>query len=150
MKPAPLTLQPEWHHLPRLAPEFYRGFSVVLWTITLERRATGWLDDHFHLHFRELLLHASARQGVFCSAYALMPDHAHLVWVGLRVNSDQRNAMKFLRKRLAPSWPAARPPASSLNSKSSHTTACCGKKTACAERFRKPVSTFWIIHAAKC
>jgi len=28
MKPAPLTPQPEWHHLPRLAPEFYRGFAV--------------------------------------------------------------------------------------------------------------------------
>ena len=29
MKHAPLTPQPEWHHLPRLAPEFYRGFAVV-------------------------------------------------------------------------------------------------------------------------
>jgi hypothetical protein len=53
MKPAPLTPQPEWHHLPRLAPEFYQGFAVVLWTTTLERRATGWLDEPFHLHFRE-------------------------------------------------------------------------------------------------
>ena len=61
MKPPPLTPQPDWHHLPRLAPEFYRGFAAVLWTITLERRATGWLDDRFHLHFRELLLHAAAR-----------------------------------------------------------------------------------------
>jgi hypothetical protein len=48
MKPAPLTEQPEMHHLPRLAPEFYRGFVVVQWTLTLERRATGWLDDLFH------------------------------------------------------------------------------------------------------
>jgi hypothetical protein len=24
MKPVPLTPQPEWHHLPRLAPEYYR------------------------------------------------------------------------------------------------------------------------------
>jgi len=30
-----------------------------------------------------------------------MPDHAHLVWIGLRVDTDQRNAMKFLRKHLA-------------------------------------------------
>jgi hypothetical protein len=45
MKPAPLTPQTKWHHLPRLAPELYRGFAVVQWTVTLERRATGWLDE---------------------------------------------------------------------------------------------------------
>jgi putative transposase len=101
MRPVPLTPQPEWHHLPRLDPEFYRGFAVVHWTITLERRATGWLDDRFHFHFRELLLHAAAREGLFCPAYVLMPDHLHLVWMGLHTDTDQRNAMKFLRKHLS-------------------------------------------------
>jgi len=101
MKPAPLTPQPEWHHLPRLAPEYYRGFAVVQWTVTLERRATGWLDDPFHQHFRELLLHAAVREDLLCPVYILMPDHLHLLWMGLRVDSDQRNAMKFLRKHLA-------------------------------------------------
>jgi putative transposase len=100
--PAPLTPQTPWHHLPRLAPEFYHAFSVIHWTITLEHRATGWLDDLFHAEFRELLLHAAAREGLFCPAYVLMPDHIHLVWMGLRVDSDQRNAMKFLRKHLGP------------------------------------------------
>jgi len=97
----PLTPQPDWHHLPRLAPEFYRGFAVVLWTITLEQRAKGWLDDSFHRIFRELLLHAAAREALFCPAYVLMPDHMHIVWMGLRLDSDQRNGMKFLRKHLA-------------------------------------------------
>jgi REP element-mobilizing transposase RayT len=101
MKSVPLTPQPEGHHLPRLAPAFYREFAVVHWILTLERRATGWLDDRFHLHFRELLLHAAAREGLFCPAYVLMPDHLHLVWMGLRADTDQRNAMKFLRKQLA-------------------------------------------------
>ena len=55
----PRTEQPDWHHLPRLSPELYRGFAV------------------------------------------LMPDQAHLIWMGLRVETDQRNAMKFLRKHLA-------------------------------------------------
>jgi putative transposase len=73
----------------------------VQWTITLERRATGWLDERFHLHFRELLLHAAAREGLFCPVYVLMPDHLHLLWMGLRIQGDQRNAMKFLRKNLA-------------------------------------------------
>ena len=100
MKSAPLAPQPEWHHLPRLAPEFYQGFAAVFWTLTLERRASGWLDDSFHQHFRELLLHAAAREGLFCPTYVLMPDHLHLVWLGLRVASDQLRAVRFLRKYL--------------------------------------------------
>jgi hypothetical protein len=89
------------HHLPRLAPEFYRGFAAVFWTITLERRAIGWLDAAFHAQFRELLLHAAARETLFCPAYVLMTDHIHVVWLGLKVASDQREAMRFLRKYLA-------------------------------------------------
>jgi REP element-mobilizing transposase RayT len=100
MKPVPLTPQPEWHHLPRLAPEQYQGFAAVLWTITLQPRAAGWLDAGLHAHFRELLLHAAAREGLFCPAYVLMPDHLHLLWLGLRVASNQLDAMRFLRKYL--------------------------------------------------
>lgn len=100
MPTAPLTPQPGLHHLPRLAPEYYRGFAAVLWTITLERRATGWLDALFHAHFRELLLHAAAREHLFCPAYVLMPDHIHLFWLGLKLSADQRNAMRFLRQHL--------------------------------------------------
>ena len=74
---------------------------MVHWTITLTDRATGWLDGLFHFRFRELLLHTAAREGLFCPTYVLMPDHMHLVWMGLRAGSDQRNAMKFLRKHLA-------------------------------------------------
>ena len=93
--------RPQMHHLPRLAPEFYRGFAAVHWTITLERRATGWLDGVFHGQFRELLLHAAAREMLFCPAYVLMPDHIHLVWLGMKLASDQREAIRFLRKYLA-------------------------------------------------
>jgi putative transposase len=80
---------------------FIAGSPWCSWTITLERRATGWLNERFHSHFRELLLHAAAREGLFCPLYVLMPDHLHLLWMGLRVDSDQRDAMKFLRKHLA-------------------------------------------------
>src|SRR5437667_11923471 len=90
MQPPPLTPQPEWHHLPRLAPEFYRGLAVVLWTTPLEHRAKGWLDEVFHLGFRELLLHCAAREGLYCPAYVLMPEHMHVVWMGTCVSSDQR------------------------------------------------------------
>lgn len=88
------------HHLPRLPQEYYQAFAAVLWTITLELRATGWLDAAFHTQFRELLLHAAAREGLFCPVYVLMPDHIHLLWMGLRLSSDQRNAMRFLRRFL--------------------------------------------------
>ena len=71
MRSAPLTPQPEWHYLPRLDPAFYQGFAVVLWTITLEHRAAGWLDAPFHAHFRECLLHAAAREGLYSCFYVL-------------------------------------------------------------------------------
>lgn len=86
-------------YLPRLPRECYQGDAVVHWTMPLALRATGWLHDTFHAHFREMLLHAAARGGLFCPTYCLMPDHIHLVWMGLRRDSDQLNGMKFLRPR---------------------------------------------------
>jgi len=65
-------------------------------------RGTGWLNDAFHTHLREVMLHAAAREGLFCPTYCLMPDHIHLVWMGMRLESDQRNGMKFLREYLTP------------------------------------------------
>lgn len=46
------------------------------------------------------MLHAAAREGLFCPTYCLMPDHLHLVWMGLRLKSDQRKGMAFLRTHL--------------------------------------------------
>ena len=42
------------------------------------------------------MLHAAAREGLFCPVYCLMPDHLHLVWMGLRLDTDQLNGMAFL------------------------------------------------------
>lgn len=84
-------------YLPRLAPEYYRGTAVVLWTHTLAGRATGWLDASFHRSFRELLMHAAAREHLLCPVYTLMPDHLHLVWMGVSTDSDQLRAVRFLR-----------------------------------------------------
>ena len=91
---------PPCKHLPRLERERYQAFAVVHWTMTVENRATGWLDAHFHARFRELLLHAAAREHLLCPAYCLMPDHAHLIWMGLGLKSDQLTGMKFLREQL--------------------------------------------------
>ena len=48
------------------------------------------------------MLHTAAREGLLCPTYCLMPDHLHLVWMGLRLDSDQRNGMAFLRTHLEP------------------------------------------------
>ncbi len=66
----------------------------------VEPDAPGWLDERFHFQFRELLTHACSRERLFCSAYCLMPDHLHLMLLGLAVASDQLNAVKFLRLHL--------------------------------------------------
>jgi putative transposase len=89
-------------YLPRLPREYYQGDAVVHWTLPVSHRRRGWLDESFHAAFRELLLHTAAREGLLCPVYCLMPDHLHLVWMGLRLDSDQRNGMAFLRTHLEP------------------------------------------------
>jgi putative transposase len=84
--------------LPRLPREWYQGKSVVLWTHTFEDRATGWLDVRFHCEFRMLMLHACARYALACPTYVLMPDHWHVVWMGLNSTSDQWMGTSFLRE----------------------------------------------------
>jgi len=94
--------KPRAYYLPRLAREFYGGDAVVHWTLTVFDRGTGWLSEAFHSRFRELLLHVAAREGLLCPTYCLMPDHIHLVWMGLRRDTDQLNGMSFLRTHLKP------------------------------------------------
>jgi len=89
-------------YLPRLSREHYQGDSVVFWTLTIFDKAQGWLDTRFHLCFRELMFHVAAREGLLCPIYCLMPDHLHLVWMGLRRDSDQLTGMAFLRTQLEP------------------------------------------------
>ena len=81
---------------------------MVHWTLATFDRVTGWLSDGFHARFRELMLHAAAREGLYCPTYCLMPDHLHLVWMGLRPDSDQPNGMAFLRTYLEPALAPAK------------------------------------------
>lgn len=83
--------------LPRLPAEWYRGHAWVHWSMTLDRRATGWLDALHHARLRELLVHALGRHGVVCPVYCVMPDHAHFLWAGTGGGSDQREAARALR-----------------------------------------------------
>ena len=89
------------HYLPRLRREFYHADAAIFWTLPIANRTQGWLTERFHAAFRESMLHAAAREGLLCPAYCLMPDHLHLVWMGLRRETDQRNGMRFLRGQLS-------------------------------------------------
>jgi len=89
------------HHLPRLAAEFYCGQSFIHWTLTINNRATGWLTPEFHQASQLILLHTCSRYALVCPVYVLMPDHVHLLSLGLDQNgTDQRVALEFLRKHL--------------------------------------------------
>jgi REP element-mobilizing transposase RayT len=87
-------------YLKRLPPEYYRGESFVHWSMTMEHRKTGWLIPTFYYKFREVLTHTMFRYGLCCPIYCCMPDHIHLLWLGLCEKSDQRNAARFFRKQL--------------------------------------------------
>src|SRR4051794_31625799 len=49
-----------------------------------------------------MTLHLCAREGFICPVYCLMPDHIHLIWMGLRPDSDQLKGMAFFRTYLEP------------------------------------------------
>lgn len=87
-------------HLPRLAPEHYRGFAAVHWSMTVNKRRTGWLSPAFHARCRELVLHAAVQYNLLCPAYCLMPDHIHILFRGVARGADQRLAVSFLRRHL--------------------------------------------------
>jgi putative transposase len=89
-------------YLPRLPEAYYQGDSVVHWTLCIGNRSTGWLTEVFHVRFREIMVHAAKRQQFVCPVYCLMPDHIHLIWMGLEPATNQRRGMKFFREHVGP------------------------------------------------
>src|SRR5882757_7302517 len=87
-------------HLKRLPKEQYQGQAYVHWSMTMEDRKTGWLIPILYYKFREILTHTAFRYGLSCPIYCCMPDHLHLLWVGITESCDQRNAARFFRTQL--------------------------------------------------
>lgn len=87
-------------YLKRLEPGFYRGQAFVHWSLTIENRQEGWLKPIMLYKFRELLTHTMFRYELCCPIFVLMPDHFHMMWVGITEHSDQLPAMKHFRTRL--------------------------------------------------
>jgi len=85
--------------LRRLAAGAYGGFACVHWTMAMEKRSAGWLNDLLHARLREAILHSCARYGLICPVYTLMPDHAHFVLLGIHESADQRLAVRLLRRQ---------------------------------------------------
>ena len=77
-------------YLPRLPREYYQADAVVHWTLPVAKRGTGWLNKSFHFHFREIMLHAAARAGLFCPAYPVC--RACLAAAGMGRRMDCRYA----------------------------------------------------------
>ena len=92
----------EFDYLRRLPENEYRGQSYVHWSMTMEDRKTGWLIPIFYYKFREILTHTAFRYGLCCPVYCCMPDHIHLLWIGILPTCDQRHAARFFRKQLNP------------------------------------------------
>lgn len=86
------------NHLKRLPPEFYQGEAIVHWSSTIKDRQQSWLNAAFLYRFRELLTHTVFRYQIVCPIFCLMPDHFHMIWMGLFTESDQLLAMKHFRK----------------------------------------------------
>ena len=75
------------------------GEAIIHWSITIRDRKQGWLSSLFYYRFRELLTHTLFRYELACPIFCLMPDHIHMVWIGLSSASDQLNAIKHFRTR---------------------------------------------------
>ena len=90
-------------HLKRLESASYRGLAVVHWTVGIRNRRTGWLDGRMYYYFRELLTHTQFRYAIACPIFCMMPDHIHLIWMGILESTDQKVAMRHLRKRFSDS-----------------------------------------------
>ncbi len=92
------------HHdyLKRLPPEYYCGHAHVHWSLTMEDRKTGWLIPVFYYKYREILTHTTFRFGLCSPIYCCMPDHIHMLWVGILDDCDQRKAIRYFRAQLNP------------------------------------------------
>jgi putative transposase len=86
--------------LRRLPKPHYQGRAYVHWSMTTQDRQTGWLTTSFHHHFREVLLHMLVRYSLACPIYCLMPDHLHILLVGISPGSDQLKGVQFFRRNL--------------------------------------------------
>ena len=87
-------------YLKRLPEEHYLGQAYIHWSMSIDGRKTGWLDPNFYAQFREVLIHTTFRYGLACPIYCCMPDHLHLLWIGIADDADQRRAVKYFRKHL--------------------------------------------------
>jgi len=68
--------------------------------MTMVDRQRGWLTPDFHENFRTVLVRAIAKYYVVVPAYCLMPDHFHLIAVGMTTDADQQLWVRAIRRAL--------------------------------------------------
>jgi len=86
--------------LKRLSGSYYLGQAYVHWSMTIDRRKTGWLCGRFHDGFRMIMAHTMFRYGLCCPIYCCMPDHLHLLWIGVLDDANQLLAVRTFRLQL--------------------------------------------------
>ena len=62
--------------------------------MTIRDRRTGWLDARMYYRFRELLTNSQFRYAIACPIFCVMPDHIHLIWMGILESTDQKLAVR--------------------------------------------------------
>jgi len=87
-------------HLKRLLPHAYQGNATVHWVFNIENRETGYLTKEFFLNFQLVATHTFVRYNLVSPCICCMPDHIHLLLMGVKESSDQLLATKFLRRYL--------------------------------------------------
>ncbi len=85
-------------HLPRLCRQAYCDRAMVHWIMTIQDRKTGWLDALRHAMVREIMLHTTILYRLLIPTYCAMPQHIHMLVLGIDEASDQLRAIAFFRR----------------------------------------------------
>ena len=76
--------------------------------MTIAGRQRGWLHPDFHSRFRHELHRLALRHAIAVPVYCLMPDHMHVLSVGLNHTADQRLWIRAGRREINQLLPPCR------------------------------------------
>ena len=87
---------------PRLKNFDYKGPLAAHLVFVTRQRSGVFANDEAAEICLAAMNEAAQKHRATIHAYCLMPDHMHLLWIGILPESDQRLAARFFRKQLNP------------------------------------------------
>ena len=84
----------------RLVKEFYRGSSIVAFTLCLKNRATIFKNPELVDIFIRFLKKTATKFKCKIPIYCFMPDHLHLIITGIDDEADLLKVVSILSKKL--------------------------------------------------